>query len=474
MSRINTNIQSLIAGRVFNAQTDRLSQSLTRLSTGFRINSGKDDPAGLIASEVLRSEKVAINAAIDNARAADNFISVGEGALQEISALFLELEDLVNRSANEAALSDDEVRANQLQIDAILESVDRVANTTAFKGKKILNGTLDYILSGQTASLVDVQVNAARIATGGSRNVVVEITQSAQTGVVTYSGASVGGPVTIRVAGNRGVETFSFASGTGAADIATAINQSTQLTGVSASVSGTGPSTTLSLNSSEYGSDQFVKVETLTGTFAVTGGDGTGTDFGQDVGARINGIDANSRGLNAAVRTTGLALELILDDGFAGSVGSTTSFTITGGGATFSLAQDVNLGGLESIGLGAIDAGSLGNASVGFLSTLKSGGSNDLQSKNFIDAQAILDAANRQITSLRGRLGAFQKDTLQTTINSLQVAFENTAAAESAIRETDFAEETSNLTRSQILVNASTAVLQLANALPQNVLALLG
>lgn len=474
MSSINTNIQSLISARVFGTQNDRLEQSLTRLSTGFRINSGKDDPAGLIASEVLRSEKVAISAAIDNVRAADNVVAVAEGALQEVSSLLLELEDLVGKSSNEAALSNDEIRANQLQIDSVLESIDRVANTTSFKGRKLLNGSLDYVLSGQTSNIVDVQVNGARLGEGGSREVVVEVTQSAQTGTVTHAGSATSGAVTIRVSGNEGVETFSFASGTAAADIATAINQVSELTGVSATVSGTGPSTQLSLNSTEYGSDQFVKVEALSGTFAVTGGDGTGTDYGQDVGALINGVSANSEGLNAAIRTRGLSVELILDGTFGGTVGGTTNFSITGGGANFSLAPEISLSGLESIGIGAIDASSLGNANAGFLSSLKSGGTNELQEKNFVTAQNILDAANRQVSSLRGRLGAFQKDTLQTTTNSLQVAYENTAAAESAIRDTDFAEETSNLTRSQILVSASTAVLQLSNTLPQSALALLG
>ena len=116
----------------------------------------------------------------------------------------------------------------------------------------------------------------------------------------------------------------------------------------------------------------------------------------------------------------------------------------------------------------------LGNASIGFLSTLGSGLANDLSSKNFTSAQRIVRAAISEIATLRGRLGGFQKDTLQTTINSLRVAGENIRAAESAIRDADFARETSELTRAQILVASSGSVLQLANAQPQNALALLG
>jgi flagellin len=116
----------------------------------------------------------------------------------------------------------------------------------------------------------------------------------------------------------------------------------------------------------------------------------------------------------------------------------------------------------------------LGNASVGFLASLASGQANQLSSKNFQTAQNIVRAAQTQISQIRGQLGGFQKSTLETTANALRVTLENTTAAESSIRDTDFAEETSNLTRSQILVQSATNVLRLANATPQSVLSLLG
>ena len=97
-----------------------------------------------------------------------------------------------------------------------------------------------------------------------------------------------------------------------------------------------------------------------------------------------------------------------------------------------------------------------------------------LTAQNFETAQRVIRESSKQIASLRGRLGAFQKFTLGSTINALQIAFENTTAAESAIRDADFAAETSNLTRAQILVQSATASLQLANSAPQNILALIG
>jgi len=180
MSRINTNVGSLIAQRTLGNQNLGLSKSLERLSTGLRINRGSDDPAGLIASERLRSEKVSIAAAIGNAERADQVINIAEGGLQEINSLLLEMQSLVGQSANEAGLSNEERDANQLQIDSILQTIDRIASSTSFQGTKLLNGAFDFTISGQATTIADFQVNAAKLETGDSRTVNVVVTASAQ------------------------------------------------------------------------------------------------------------------------------------------------------------------------------------------------------------------------------------------------------------------------------------------------------
>src|SRR3954465_6016938 len=147
MSRINTNIASLQAISRLNKNNADLSTRLQRLSSGLKINTGKDAPAGLIASETLRSEINGIHQAIDNPGRANNVINTAEGALSEVSALLLEVQGLTNEAANKGALSTEEVKANQLQVDAILNSVNRVSNTTQFNGIKLLNGSLDYTTS---------------------------------------------------------------------------------------------------------------------------------------------------------------------------------------------------------------------------------------------------------------------------------------------------------------------------------------
>ncbi len=476
MSRINTNIPSLTAQRTFNSQNAGLNTSLTRLSTGLKINTGKDDPAGLIASEKLRTEQVAINAAITNISRANNVVATAEGGLGEINKLLLDLEDLVDRSANRDGISDDERDANQLQIDAIVESINRIANSTEFQGKKLLSGNLNYTTSSVNASNIsDVTINAARVPTAGTRDVVIEVTQSAQLAQLAYTSSATGaGTTTLEVQGVTGTETLSFASGTAIADVATAVNQSSELTGVSATVSGAA----LVFSSTKYGSDQFVSVEALQGTFAVSGGDDPTQDRGVDATVLINGAVANTRGLNAKIQTSTLALEIDLTAGFGTALGSDT-FSVTGGGALFQISPTVELAGQANLGVRAVNASSLGSNSAGFISSLGSGQTNALvsptgESGNFAQAQRIIREAQTQVAELRGRLGAFQKNTLETTSNALGVTYENTVAAESTIRDTDFAKETSQLTRSQILVQAATNTLRLANSQPQSILALLG
>lgn len=483
MSRINTNVSSLVATRILTNNNQALNTSLERLSTGLRINKGKDDPAGLIASEMLRSEIKAIGAAIDNAHRADNVISVAEGGLQEVSSLLLELESLVDSTANEAALSDDEVAANQLQIDSILETLDRIATSTEFQGKKLLNGEFDYrtsgLTTGATASAISsLRISSARIPNGGSRSVVVDVTQSAQTAKLIYAGSTTGaGAKTIQVAGKYGTEQLTFASTTSAANVAAAVNASKSLTGISATVSGTGANTRILFHSTDYGEDAFVSVEALDGTFAVADADGATAikDYGQDVGVTVNGVATVANGLEISVRTTAFAADMTLTADFATDLtaGSKT-FYVTGGGADFSIAPTLGINATASLGIPSVSTGNLGSGALGFLSSIKTGQTNQLSSGNFETAQRIVRQANEQVSGLRGRLGAFQKNTLASAINALQVAYENTTAAESAIRDADFAQETSNLTRSQILVQSSSQALALANQAPQNVLRLLG
>ncbi|MEL7239472.1 MAG: flagellin, partial [Planctomycetota bacterium] len=211
MTRINTNIASLRAQRTLERNNKDLNTRLERLSTGLKINTGKDGPAALIASETMRSEIEGIRQAIDNSARANNVINTAEGALAEVSSLLLQVQSLTNEAANTGALSPAEIEANQLQVDEILSSINRISNTTQFNGRLLLNGQLDYQTSGVSATnVVDIKVNSAKLPDNGSTQVTVEVTGSAQKALISYAGAATSTNVTLEVGGQYGVEQLSF------------------------------------------------------------------------------------------------------------------------------------------------------------------------------------------------------------------------------------------------------------------------
>ncbi|MCZ6653584.1 MAG: flagellin [Planctomycetota bacterium] len=477
MSRINTNIEAVRALTRLGGNQANLSLRLERLSTGLRINRGKDDPAGLIASERLRSELNGITQAIANSQRTINVLSVAEGALNEVSTLLLEVRSLITATSNEGALSPDEVAANQLQLDSIIESINRIANTTQFAGQKLLDGSIGYTVSGQTTSQVaNARIFGARLPDNGTVTVNVEVTNSAELGTATFAQGSAAGlasAVTIEVSGNLGTETISFASGTNLSAVVAAINNFTTLTGVTAAMGGTSGTSSVVLNSQKYGDDEFVTVRTISGTFTTAAGSST-TDFGVDVGVLINGQTAKSDGLEATMRTTAIDIELTLASGFATQTVSASTMSITGGGARFQISPSITGAGQVNLGIPSISTTNLGNAVDGFLSTLKTGGTNEVAAGNFTKAEIIANQAVNQVATMRGRLGAFQKNVIETNINSMSVAFENVSASESVLRDADMAEEISKLTLAQILVQSSIQVLSIANQIPTAVLQLIG
>jgi flagellin len=491
MSRINTNVSSMLAQRVLGQQNKGLVTSLERLSTGLRINRGADDPAGLIASENLRAEKRAIEAAIGNAERAEQVVNVAEGGLQEISNMLLELQSLVGSTANDAGVSKDEKEANQLQIDSILQTIDRVANATSFNGVKLLNGNFDYTTSNLSATLIDdVTVNSARLsdASGAYMNVTIDVTSAASTAGVYLSTQSAlvnggNGSITLEITGTDGVQQFTFASGSTQANIISAINTFSDALGVSA-VAATTDTDKVNIRSTTYGSDQFVRVKILEGTSGTmlsatdSATDGSASDlkdYGANAQVLINGNAATTDGLKARVANDGFDVSITIDaTGGLNAAGQTSTFQVTGGGADFNLAPSVNLAGKVSLGIETVTTGNLGSTTNGYLSALKSGGTGNVVNGDLTKAQTIVDSAIKQVSSLRGRLGAFTKNVVGSTIRNLGVSLENTAAAESKIRDTDFAAETAELTRTQIMSQAATQSLAIANSQPQAVLSLLG
>jgi flagellin len=488
MARINTNVSSLISQHNLAKSNADLQVRLQRLSTGLRINRGADDPAGLIISERLRSEVQGVTQAIDNAERASNVLATAEGALAEVSDLLNSIKALTIEAGNSAALSREEIEANQLQIDSAIDSITRIANTSSFGGLKLLNGSLDYITSGiATSAIADASIHSVNFGTASTVPVTVEVIASAQTaGLILSTGTlTIPSAVTLEVAGLKGVEILQFASGTALSAIVFAVNRVADSTGVQAAiVSGAAAGlSAVSFTSSDFGTEAFVSVTKVPGsggdffaTYDAVGGSAVNRDTGEDVLALVNGSLALGRGLEIQLNTTGLKMSLTLTDDYAqttGSAAAVKSFTITGGGATFQLGPSVQSSQQVGVGIQSVAANRLGNSELGFLTSVVSGGASSLVSGNADSASLIIDAAIVQVSSLRGRLGAFERNTLQTNVQSLQISLENLTASESRLRDTDFAQEISRLTRAQILTNVGTSVLSTANSSAQNVLALL-
>lgn len=299
----------------------------------------------------------------------------------------------------------------------------------------------------------------------------------------------------IEVTGAKGSRQLTFSTNTTINAVMSAINTFSDTTGVQASVSGTA----IKLNSQDFGADQFLSVKVVDDGNLGTAGkitDRAATNFnaigatsyaldsnsatngvrdlGQNIRATVNGIAATTDGKKLRVNTDFLDVEMTFTTGTAQTLGTVSALSVTGGGADFQLGGKVDINSKVSLGISDVAVRKLGNSDLGFLSSLASGQANNVVDGEITDAQKIIGEATAQVSALRGRLGAFQKNTIGATIRSLNVASENTAAAQSVIRDANFATETAQLTRAQILTSSATQILSLANQQPQSVLQLLG
>jgi len=186
MTRVNTNVSSLTAQNRLQRTNSDLQTSLTRLSTGLRINSGKDDPAGLIASESLRSDITSINKALSNTQRANQIIGTADSALGQVSSLLNDIRGLVVEAANNGGLSESEIAANQLQVDSSLEAINRISQTTTFQGRRLLDGSLDFNTNiGGVNTVSDLRIDSANLGSTGAVSVDVNISAAATQGQIT-------------------------------------------------------------------------------------------------------------------------------------------------------------------------------------------------------------------------------------------------------------------------------------------------
>ena len=487
---VNTNVASLNTQRNLNTSSKGLDTSLQRLSTGFRINSAKDDAAGLQISNRLTSQVNGLNVAVRNANDGISLAQTAEGALQQSTNILQRMRDLSLQSAN-GSNSTSERKALQDEVSALQSELSRIAETTSFGGRKILDGsfgtssfqvgassyeTIDVTLKSAAADKLGAYTaDAAGSVFGLSAATAVAASVSADDDVVIYSGGK--------------DYTTSLSLGDVAGEVADKINAGAS--GVKASarteVNITTDHTSFDLTIDVYKSNTAGAADS---TITLVGATGL-----QDVVDAIQ--SAGGSGLSAKVLEDG-SLEI------TSAEGATLEFTLANGdGAAFTVASRAaedsdgdGLGDLDAVGTDLAAAGtgaaagyvkltssnqfSLGAAGVeGELSGETSGTLakvSDIDvttSRGAQDAIDVIDAALASIDGQRASLGAVQ-NRFENTISNLQNIAENASAARSRIRDTDFAAETSELTKNQILQQAGTSILAQANQLPQAVLSLLG
>ncbi|PQO33759.1 flagellin [Blastopirellula marina] len=235
MTRINTNVSSLVAQNTLARSNNDLQTALGRLSTGLRINRGKDDPAGLIASESLRSDITNVEKAITNSERANQLIATADSALGQVSQLLNDIRGLISEAANTGALSDDQVAANQLQIDSSLEAIDRIAQITSFQGKRLLDGNLDFITQDVDSSSIEgLRIDQANFGSSNSIGVEVNVVKQATRGQLNYNFGAIAEDVVLQIGGGNGTEAFNFAKGSTIEEVASAVNLVSDATGVEA------------------------------------------------------------------------------------------------------------------------------------------------------------------------------------------------------------------------------------------------
>jgi flagellin len=394
---------------------------------------------------------------------------------------------VVINSADSAAAATYDTATNTLTVTrsataTVSELITAVNNNGVFSASTngagfgvITAGTYAGVTSGAAtgnASLSDLKIDQANFGTASAINVQVEIDRQATQALLVYSGGTLAANLVLQIGGKSGYETLNFGAGTTVDRIASAINQISDAIGVSASVASSATSgSVLRLESVEYGTDAFVSAKALGGSFNAINAAGSTTDraVGTDVALRINGVQATGKGLRAALNTSTLDLNFHVNEQLQD--GDSFSFSITGGGANFQIGPDVVSNQQARLGIQGLSTATLGGVS-GKLFELRSGGAKDL-STDTKGAAKVVDEVITTVTGLRGRLGAFQRTTLETNIFTLNDVLENLTDAESTIRDADFAVESARLTRAQILVQSGTSVLAIANQNPQNVLALL-
>ncbi len=458
-----TNLNTLQLLNILNRTTNEQESIITRMSTGYKINKGSDDPAGLLAVTNLNSELTSVDAAITNNQRTDAIMGVAEGALTEVGNLVAEIQRLANEAANEGALSADELAANQSQIDDALASIDRIIGSTQFNGQNLLDGSLGIDTTYDTTMISDVNVYSRKSGASDSTLTMQVTTDAAVASSAGWMTAAATADTTVTIQGKLGTAVLSWSNGETLANIESMIDAAKAQTGVEASVNA---ASNLALISTETGESSFIRTTVIEGQ-ALTAVDVKGTD----AAVSINGQSAAVDGKHVNYSGDGISLSFDLT-GMDVAAGAQT-LVVKGGsnsGATFSLGTEAT--SLATVGIDGMYTAQLGNSTDGYLASLASGGSNSLLNDPS-GAATIARKAADQIATVRGRIGGFQKFQVRTALTSLGDLKEGLEQARGVIRDVDYAAESADLSRTNVLMQSALSMLGIANQQSASVLSLL-
>jgi flagellin len=493
---INTNVMSLNAQRNLGTSQSALAKSMQRLSSGLRINSAKDDAAGLAISDRMTSQIRGLNQAARNSNDGISLAQTAEGALQETTNILQRMRELAVQSANDTNSASDRTSL-QAEVNQLKQEMTRIADTTEFNGKKLLDGSMtsaQFQVGANANQTISFGISSAKAANLGNN----ALTSNNATGdfsierSTSASGASSANDViaqTLTVIGKEGSQTASVATGDTAAVIAGKVNAISADTGVTATAKTTATLGTLSANGSIAFKLQGTNTTAVDISATVLTGDLTNLATAISDQAGNTGItatlsaDKTSITLNQAsgydikisefLGNATQTMALTGSEAGATTIGnSTTSDSSTvGGEISFSSASSFNV--TSSIAAGAGSLFSTG-ALAANTSTLSSIDNVDITTVSGAAAAIkAVDGALTQIDNMRGDLGAVQ-NRFESTISNLSNVSENLSAARSRILDADIAQETSAMTKNNILQQAGVSILAQANQAPQLALSLLG
>jgi len=465
---INTNVMSLNAQRNLSTSGSELATALQRLSSGLRINSSKDDAAGLAISQRFTTQIRGLNQAARNASDGISLAQTAEGALSSTGNNLQRMRELAVQSANSTNSASDRA-ALQQEVSQLSAEIDRVATQTQFNGLNLLDGSFSAqqfqvgANAGQTITIASI--NSARTSALGqfqgftlSSQAIGTATDTAAAKTVVVGGVTTSlGTIANDAKALAAAVNSSGISGMSASANATTVAAGTQA--VTTTVAGTSILTVngIAINvgaTTSAGTNRVNTVAALNAQSSVTGVVATDTGSGVSLAA------ADGRNVTVAFAIGTATLTTIADFGLAAAAttGGTVNLTYS---APTGTTGNVTWTGAFNPGPNAIAATGTAISAVD-ISTLAGANS----------ALTAIDAALTSVNGSRAGLGAIQ-NRFESTISNLQTTTENLSAARSRIQDADFAAETAMLTRAQILQQAGVAILSQANSVPQNVLSLL-